>query len=464
MYVHEAKNLAEGRPYIDTGYIYNPATPRYGPRTYPPIFPLMLAPAYRLFGLNLRPMKMEQIVFILAALAAMYMLWWPELGHGLSLALVAILGFNPKLWAAKDEVTSDLLFLFLFYLAALVIERAPHESSQWWRSSLLAGLLLYLAAGTRTIGNALGLGMLLYGCARHKRRAWFAALAATVWGACAFLQWRWIGHGEASYLDHFHPTLRATLENMRVYGRALAAFWTASIHNQFSLAVLAMVAVLGIVGLRARLQHGLAVVEYFLAPYLVVLLLFPHAIGIRGAWPLLAWTVFLALSGLRCLTAPSKHAIASTCALLALIAATYIQGYRNADFGPIREQDGLPEFNELCGTIRQNTAPGDVLIFYRARALSLYTERPASTYNPFGTDRELWHWIGDIHATYIVTTDAFNEDGGYLKRFVNNYSGNLAPAFHNAAFTLYRITAGSRESLGAFSDRRIVAPAGKESH
>ena len=36
MYVQHAKNLAEGRPYAETRYIYNPFRPMYAPRAYPP--------------------------------------------------------------------------------------------------------------------------------------------------------------------------------------------------------------------------------------------------------------------------------------------------------------------------------------------------------------------------------------------------------------------------------------------
>jgi hypothetical protein len=52
LYVHHAENIAEGRPYADTGYIYNPGAADYSPRAYPPVFPLLLAPIYRAYGLD----------------------------------------------------------------------------------------------------------------------------------------------------------------------------------------------------------------------------------------------------------------------------------------------------------------------------------------------------------------------------------------------------------------------------
>jgi hypothetical protein len=101
MYVHHAQNIVEGRPYADTGYIYNPSFPVYGPRFYPPIYPALLAPIYRSFGLNLIPMKLEQVLFLVLALIAVCAYFKCDLGEGYILALVALLGFNPEFWLPK---------------------------------------------------------------------------------------------------------------------------------------------------------------------------------------------------------------------------------------------------------------------------------------------------------------------------------------------------------------------------
>ena len=59
LYITHARNLVEGRPYAQSGYIRNPASPISPPPTYPPIYPMLIAPVYRLFGMNLVAMKVE---------------------------------------------------------------------------------------------------------------------------------------------------------------------------------------------------------------------------------------------------------------------------------------------------------------------------------------------------------------------------------------------------------------------
>src|ERR1700747_626524 len=91
-------------------------------------------------------------------------------------------------------------------------------------------------------------------------------------------------------------------------------------------------------------------VEAFLVPYAAIVLLWPFSPGIRLVFPIIPWMVFLALSGLRPLTAQIalRHLATAVSAFLRLIAVPYTNAYRHTDFGPIRQSAGLPEFHELC--------------------------------------------------------------------------------------------------------------------
>jgi hypothetical protein len=124
---------------------------------------------------------------------------------------------------------------------------------------------------------------------------------------------------------------------------------------------------------------------------------------------------------------------------LLITAIPYAIAYHNTDFGPIGEDTGMPEFKQLCQQVRERTGPEDVLIYYRARALSLYTKRKASAYNARGTDRELWQYSQEISATYVITSNAFHEDAGFLDRYVQNHSSSFDLIYKNAAFRMYRI-------------------------
>lgn len=115
MYILHARNIAEGQAYADTGYIFNPDNP-IAPRSYP----LLLAPIYRLFGLNLEAMKVEIVLFFIAWLYIIFRVLEKELLFRERLALITLLGLNPYLWSFKDNILSEIPFVFFLYLALLL--------------------------------------------------------------------------------------------------------------------------------------------------------------------------------------------------------------------------------------------------------------------------------------------------------------------------------------------------------
>ncbi|MGC1645519.1 MAG: hypothetical protein WA741_06800 [Candidatus Sulfotelmatobacter sp.] len=47
-------------------------------------------------------------------------------------------------------------------------------------------------------------------------------------------------------------------------------------------------------------------------------------------------------------------------------------------------------------------------------------------------------WAENIHAKYLLTTNAFNNDQGFLASFVESNAGRFDLVYENANFGLYR--------------------------
>jgi len=163
MYILHARNIAQGLPYGETGYIYNPSNPFLSPRTYPPVYPLMLAPIIRCCGVNIEAMKVASLLFFPAALFVVFLLFRKGLRTSYALALVAILGLSPFFWDFKDVARPDLPFLFFVYLAFLGERIADGAASPPRRAAgiALAALATCLAFGMRTLGILLAPSFLL---------------------------------------------------------------------------------------------------------------------------------------------------------------------------------------------------------------------------------------------------------------------------------------------------------------
>jgi len=439
MYVHHAQNIVEGRPYTDTNYIYN-ASMVVGPTYYPPVFPVLLTPIYRVSGLNLIPMKLEQVAFLLLSLIAIYAYWKRDLGSGYTLTLIAILGLAPAFWIAKDNVLSDILFLFFFYLTALLVQSRRRDTAAWWRWAVLIGFVIYLAIGTRVVGISLAAGLVLFDVVRLRSISRSTVVSIAVCGSLVSLQ-RYVTSISLSGYRHEHPTFHSFASNIAIYTRATASFWTGSMHNLFAYAMLALLVALVVKGIFARQNRRFTFVEAALIPYLTIIVMPVDPGGIRMIFPVVPWIGYLALSGFKTVVEKSapRYSPRASWALILLFAISFGQFYRKQSFGPIRETAGLPEFNQLCQAVRENTAEHDPILYIRARALSLYTGRPASAPNYRGSQAELWQWAAHTHSKYLLTTNAFDDDRGFLAGFVESNAGRFDLVYQNANFTLYRI-------------------------
>jgi len=155
MYVHHAKNLVEGRPYAQTGYLYNPAYATIGPPTYPPGFPLILAPVYLVCGLNFEAMKLVMVASLVVFLLFVFLTFRRELPLGHALAIVVLVGLSRTLLGGANSIGSDMPFMAILYLTLFLLQRA-YDTWRHQRPRLVylvpAVVLMCVAFGTRTLG------------------------------------------------------------------------------------------------------------------------------------------------------------------------------------------------------------------------------------------------------------------------------------------------------------------------
>src|ERR1017187_1672505 len=272
MNILQARNIASGHWLAPTGYIYNPHLPEFGPPAYPPFFPLMLAPVYRVWGLNLTPMKVEVILFFLAALSLVFEFVAARAPFRYAAGVVAGVGLSPYFWRFKEHIVPDLPFLFFVMLALCVISACDRRD---WRSvpgALAAAACVYLCFATRTAGLVLVPCLLLSAVPRPggvRRNAVLAVLLALLLMGAHSLVFR----GVASYLDQLSSPWRALPHNLMVYIWGMRhSFFGIEGTTPGLLLLLATVA-FGGAGLLIRLRRGVALPEVFTLSYGLLVLL-----------------------------------------------------------------------------------------------------------------------------------------------------------------------------------------------
>ncbi len=450
MYILHARNLVHGRPYGETEYIYNPAAWGVGPPTYPPVCPALLAPVYKLFGLNLRAMKALMILCFLTSLFAMSLVFRDRLPAPYLIVAIALIGFHPYVWEAKDRIVSELPFL-LFTFLSLALIRATYAAAPSWdsqvRFGLLVGISIYLAYGTRGLGIVLLPSLVLYHALNARRLTSltpFLALALVVFTMLVLLQHRYL-HSEYSRVHRLRVTPRALGAQLLRYLRAACRLcydgW-GLVHGGLGV-VLAICAALGYV---VTVRRGVTVTDLFPLCYLAAIMLWPvqHEMR-RFLIPALPFFVYYAGEGIAAVR-PSTTDAAGT-ALEVGIAATlfawYVTRYATANYGPALHSITSPAATALYAYVEHETSQRDVFVFFDPRILALFTGRRAAAYHDGGdpqeaADEDLWCYFKEIGATHAVVGPA-EKDSPFFAQFVDRYDRYMLAVYRNTDFVLYRI-------------------------
>jgi len=445
MYIHEAKNIALGVDYRQTGYIYEKEYAVLGPKTYPPVFPLLLAGVYKAFGLNLTAMKVAVILLFLAALLAVALTFRDELSTKQSFALVAMIGFSPYFWNYKENILSEFPFLLFAYLSLFLIYRTyEQDSSPTYSNAALAGLAIWAAYGTRSVGISLVAALWLRDALRLRKLSLYSIVATAVFLLGAGVEMMFV-QTEASYLDQFSGA-PALFSHAIGYLKSVSVLWDNGYSLPVRVAVLALLSAFALIGFAARLRRGVGIFETFSLAYLAVILLWP-APSDRLLIPLVPLYLFYILIGFDAAMAPAVawQRIAAVALVVATVAVSYAGKYSKLNYGPLDGVEDAEAHAHALFDFVSKTDANDIFIFRRPRALALFTNRSAAAYYWTPTDDELWKKFCELHATHIVTgtlDDAplVGAHRGFFTTFADKYAGDLQEVYSNAHFKVYRIT------------------------
>lgn len=456
LYLRHARNLVEGADYADTGYIYNPAFPSLSPRTYPPLLPVLLAPAYGLFGLNLQAMKAELVLLFLAFLGIVYVRFRDGLPRGARLALVASLGLNPYLWDYKDRILSEIPFLLFAYLALHFITRSFRPDRPRTRrlpDALLAGLCVYLACAARSVGIVLVPCLVLEALRRERRLFNPHGLAALAVFAAGVLAQRALLPADASYLDQLALDPGQFARNAVSLAKAMALFAANGYSDGLRNGLFIVLSAFAVTGFVLRLRAAPGAHELFTVLYASAVVVWPSSEwNQRFLLPLLPLYAAYVLHGIHGAAAVCPRAVVlpAGVGLTAAVLASYAGQYTRMEFGSLHEGVGKAETVELFEYVRGHTTDDEVFVFQKPRALALFTGRKASALHTPASDDELWAYLDRVHAGYVIVSPLFADNYRLLRPFVERNADRLREVYENRDFAVYRLEADShaRASLG----------------
>lgn len=384
MYIMNAQNILSGAPYAQTKYLYNVDTSYYGPKAYPPIFPLMLVPVLAVWGVNLKALKIVGIVCFGLLLFYLNRRILPEDFPPLSrLLYILIIGFYPLFFIQADSIYSDFPFLLFSTIALKRINdqlKPSQERESQWFQACLTGLIIYLAYGTRTVGISLLPVVLVLDLWRNKRISVSTVLTLGTTIFLIVLQSMMIPE-IGSYLDQlpksFQEVFFQVIKSLLYYFTMFVnIFW---FDNYVLMDIVFLVFFeFSLIGLFTRLKRGITSIELFCLFYLGVLCIWPSYQSVRFLYPIIPFYVLFSLEGFQRIVEKLNKLswLSKTLPVLLLFCVTFYYSTVYVGLVPrgISELE-KSETQELFQFVRSKTGPDDVIAFFKPRVLALFTDR-----------------------------------------------------------------------------------------
>jgi hypothetical protein len=488
LYIAHAINISSGQPYSDTGFIYNPNDPFLSPRSYPPVFPLLLAPIYRIFGLNLYAMKIAGILTFAVFLMLFYRYVCNRLDSPVAQVLVvASLAFSPWFWEAKDHILPDFIFMLFLYTTIMLMDRisgAREARQPQYLTGVVVGLLVYLVYATRSLGLFIIPALVLHDIIRHRMISRMTLIISVVFALFYLAQNefmstdqsyfdslrviqnieevtggavheqednRFVGEGVIAVIKNNIQVLGDRLpRKLYEYSQMMSGYWfigDSVIPGRVLFSVMTILAVTGFLGFIIKAP---SMGDYFILTYIMILLVVPFQQQryMLPLVPLYLLYIFRGTEQIKQFATKqgackySRFLNALPVIVFMIIAASYVSSYSLSD--PLAIERGVEsmESKELFDFIRVNTPGDSLIIFHKPRPLALFTGRRAVKYHWELDLDKLWRELIGMGATHIILPkyiDATVHSNYFFPAIVDRYRRNLDILFENRDYIVYRI-------------------------
>lgn len=424
----------------------------------------LLSPVYYFFGLDIHLMKIYIYIFFLLSLFIVFFLFQDKLKNLQNLLLVAIIGFNPYFFNSKDDIGTDIPYLFFSLMSLFLIKRFIYLKKIWinkYISYFSIGFVIFLSYFIRPIGIIL-LPTLLFAQYFQSR-----SLSKSIKDFIVSEKYKFIpfatffifmlisgvvfpgdvisGHGGLILTTN----ISRIILNIKYYicGFAIYLPYFSVTYNVFGFgydkihlilySIILAVVILGIIHNR---KDGYLYILYIIFN-LIILIIFPARDKrfLMPIFPFFLYFLFAGFSKISLSFALSKkynfekvNAVYIFAIGLMLVSLANISHatYKNIVFNRTEVMDGpySPDSIEMFNYIKENTEKDDAIIFFKPRVMSLYTDRKSLVMNRENFTPDM---AFNTDAKYVVINKTKYID--YDLTF-QDFQGKLDCEFENKSF------------------------------
>jgi hypothetical protein len=444
MYLMHAENIANAETYNATGFIFNEMAPTYAPQSYPPGFPLLLAPVQPFFELNYAAYKVYILLFFMLYLWLAYLFLKNKLSDKYVIAIVFILAMSPFIWQLRDSILADIPGALFFLLSCMLFEKALKSNaiSTW----LLCGFVLYFAYVTRSTAIVLLPAFFMHVVIKKTGHLKQIGLITILFFAFNYLQ-SFIFVEESNYFTMlsstlFNSPLSVTLNRVGTfidwYFNAFSDLYIGNYHN-IALNTIAfyLTFILFLAGFINRLIKSNSYVEWMFLFFLGLVVIWPGYQGLRYFTPVLIFYLFFAAKGLA-LIPNLRLATGVSIILMVSIIGSYGSFYFNANYGP--DKYGLQSKNSigLFDYIKNNTPQDGIIMSAKPRAIGLITDRGGIVFPDTSYSNQVGACIDSNNVSFVVLNNypSFSQNG---EEVIKSDTINYKKVYENGEWLVFEV-------------------------
>lgn len=448
-YIHQAKNLVEGIPQSETGYIYNYEYALLGPKTYPMGFPILLAPVYALFGNSIHAftyfMSILVIVFGIVCFR-LFKRFTKREYHAILMLLIIV--YNPWFLRFKTEVLAELPLIIFFTLILSIYLNKSSSIKKYIILGLLSGYMLLI----KSIGLALVGGILINELVRWYRKENDSFIKNSVaYFVSAILIYSLISYilfpSSQEAFSHFSRLIAIDgaliLKNLDYYTAIFQQFFNEFTGSKWSFInyfLKAFALILALFGFLSRMKKP-TVLEYTIICGAVILLVFTtNAGGFRyllAFLPILMIYIYEGFSAIKLPYNVNEKWVSAIVFLAFVLVSPKVMNEIIEKQTDIKHGPQEPVVIEAFEAIEEYVPKDAVILFSKPRVLALYTKRKSIGNNPNPNSNSTKQLATTNSFNYILyNTDLENLD---LEQYIEQNPEKTELLWTNGRLSLYKM-------------------------
>lgn len=385
LYIAQAQAYLNGtieHLYQANKFTVDNSTKRMGPYLTNPGFPILLAPAIKVFGLNFVALKVFCCLFWIASLYVLFKLFNQGQDFIIAAGILTAVGLNKEYLKYADSVLTDFPFLF-FCLISLWLMQKPKSLV----NSILLGLSLFASLSIRHIGIVLVLTyaiiLLLNSFSDFDKvsKNWksnFLPFGIVISLIALNAKILWFGsQKQMSILSDI--SLDQSLMNLNVYSKYLTRYLCGNAISNEPVAVILIstIVVLLLVYGAIKMWPTKSTLVIFSTIMAVTLIIWPRRNGFRYLFPLMPFILLFLVYGIQKTSDSRFWKISMNTVLVAGLLGISFFGMKSSIGQFIRDsnQSYSDEMKLHYAYIQEHTEPDAVIGFFKPRVLRLFTNR-----------------------------------------------------------------------------------------